>query len=37
MWGGSGALPALAVPVAVLGLVGVVSLLNPKVTEVLYQ
>ncbi|WP_280715237.1 hypothetical protein [Kitasatospora sp. MAP5-34] len=37
MWTGSGLLPALAVPVAMLGLTGVVSLLNPRVTEALYS
>ncbi|WP_344460268.1 hypothetical protein [Kitasatospora kazusensis] len=37
MWGGSGPMPALAPVAAVVGLVGVVSLLTPGVTAVLYR
>jgi len=36
MWQPGGAMAVVAVVVAVLGLTGIVSLLNPKVTQVLY-
>jgi len=36
MWQSGGAMAAVGVAVALLGLAGIVSLLNPKVTELLY-
>jgi hypothetical protein len=37
MWQGDGLVPALAVVVGGLGLAGIVSLLHPRVTAVLYK
>ncbi|MEV4615403.1 hypothetical protein AB0K43_22865 [Kitasatospora sp. NPDC049258] len=37
MWQSGGAMAAVAVAVAVLGLTGIVALLNPKVTGLLYD
>ncbi len=36
MWQSGGAMPAVGVAVAAIGLAGIVTLLNPKVTVVLY-